>query len=200
MADILFDLIVFRNGTPVFEQAKDLVPIFQNSPATVTMACAAWQLAPQLDVCTAICPNTDLAGTGVKFAFYIQSVFNAMLVIFCPAEGASGAWASTLLTGALVIPATIQLFQHDLTLYHANVVLLFATLSTVTSLAVAPIIPIWRQSVPEERGHIRTRAWREPSMSSIELTQEEHDRRTGRLVLAAALLCQLMLQWTWCIF
>lgn len=46
------------------------------------------------------------------------------------------AWSSTILTMSLVIPAIIQKKQAALTLYHATLVLNFATFSSVSSLAV----------------------------------------------------------------
>jgi len=46
------------------------------------------------------------------------------------------AWSSTILTMSLVIPAVIQKKQLALTLYHATLVLNFATFSSISSLAV----------------------------------------------------------------
>ena len=72
-------------------------------------------------------------------------------------------------------------FQGGLTLYHAYMVLNFATLSTVNSLAVAPYCVVWRDAkgpelreIPEKKALIRAQ-----SMISKE-----------RAALAAALLLQ----------
>ncbi|KAG8933853.1 hypothetical protein FRC02_011088 [Tulasnella sp. 418] len=199
-----FQLTLNTNGSSSSViQSGDLKAIFSSSKEAVEVACKALQSVYSGDECMAICPNADLSGLGVKVAFYLQSILNATLVIFCPGEGASGAWSSAVLTAALVIPASIQLFQKDITLYHANLVLLFATLSTVTSLAVAPIIPIWRQGVSSELGEINTRQWREELEETPEagpLTEKAFNERTGRVVLAVALLFQMIMQWMWCLF
>ena len=51
------------------------------------------------------------------------------------------AWSSTILTMSLVIPAVIQKKQGALTLYHATLVLNFATFSSISSLAVVSRMP-----------------------------------------------------------
>ena len=55
---------------------------------------------------------------------------------FLDTHAISVAWSSTLLTMSLVIPAVLQKKQLALTLYHATLVLNFATFSSVSSLAV----------------------------------------------------------------
>jgi hypothetical protein len=57
------------------------------------------------------------------------------------------AWSSTILTMSLVIPAVIQKKQGALTLYHATLVLNFATLSSISSLAMVHNVPYAVKSV-----------------------------------------------------
>ena len=49
--------------------------------------------------------------------------FEALLVALSPHDSIPAAWASTLLTTALVIAAMIQKFNQDLTLHHAVLIL-----------------------------------------------------------------------------
>lgn len=88
-----------------------------------------------------ICPNTDLAGVGVRAAFYAQSLFNselyrylqriasfmsiptALLVLFSPGDSIPSAWAGSLLTAALVIAAFVQKHQATISLHHATLIL-----------------------------------------------------------------------------
>ncbi|EJD50494.1 hypothetical protein AURDEDRAFT_150200 [Auricularia subglabra TFB-10046 SS5] len=95
--------------------------------------------------CYGICPNADLAGLGVRLAFYFQAALNACLVALSPEDSPGAAWGATLLTAAIVIPAIAQKKQGELTLYHATLVLDFTTLSSLASLAVAPLCPMWRE-------------------------------------------------------
>lgn len=89
----------------------------------------------------AICPNQDLAGIGVRLAFYIQSFLNGMsgsvdrvheleltfavaaLITFSPADSSAATWAGTLLTTALIIAGIVSKVQGNLTLHHAVLVL-----------------------------------------------------------------------------
>ncbi|KIP02978.1 hypothetical protein PHLGIDRAFT_130428 [Phlebiopsis gigantea 11061_1 CR5-6] len=145
------------------------------------------------DFCTAICPNQDLAGIGVRVAFYFQSLDLAehRKVVH---EKASG----------------------QLTLHHATLVLNFSTLSCISSLAVAPTLPIWRLSPTEyseqERNrHALTLAEDEASkglMKLIETSFYNHVHRQqakaaqerARVVLSLAILLQVVMQWAWAIF
>ncbi|EJU00576.1 hypothetical protein DACRYDRAFT_100710 [Dacryopinax primogenitus] len=132
----------------------------------------------------AICANTDIAGIGVRVAFYAQAIFNALQVLYSPDDSTSGQWAAVILTLALLIPATTQKAQGNLTLFHASLVLNFATLSTLASLAVAPRCTVWRA---EDKGSGRKRETR------------------GRVVLSLALVIQLIrnqlvLQWSWAVY
>ncbi|KZV95470.1 hypothetical protein EXIGLDRAFT_748131 [Exidia glandulosa HHB12029] len=95
--------------------------------------------------CYGICPNADLAGLGVRLAFYFQAALNALLVGLSPEDSPGAAWGATLLTAAIVIPAMVQKKELELSLYHATLVLNFTTLSSLASLAVAPLCPIWRE-------------------------------------------------------
>jgi hypothetical protein len=108
--------------------------------------------------CFGICANADIAGVGVRTAFYLNAFMTASLVAFCPQESpaagkgsislssagerrltTNSAWSATILTAAMVIPAIIQKSQQTLTLYHATLVLNFATFSSIASLAVVSI-------------------------------------------------------------
>lgn len=66
-----------------------------------------------------ICPNTDLAGIGVRIAFYAQTFLNTLVVILSPTDAAVSAWAGTILTAALVIAALVQKARQSITLHHA---------------------------------------------------------------------------------
>ncbi|KAG8895457.1 hypothetical protein FRC01_012352, partial [Tulasnella sp. 417] len=144
--------------------------------------------------CCGICPNQDLSGIGVRSAFYLQALMNAVLIVISPDDGAEAAWASTILTGALVIPAMIQKFQEQMTLHHATLVLNFATLSTIATVATAPMVPIWRkQDGAAEIAEAYKRASRGEKRAA-----EENSRR-GRIVLSIVLLAQIILQWAWAV-
>ncbi|KAG8949120.1 hypothetical protein FRC04_009066 [Tulasnella sp. 424] len=108
-----------------------------------------------------------------------------MLIWLSPEDSAAGAWASTILTGALVIPALRAKFKSELTLHHATLVLNFATLSTVASVAAAPMVPIWRV-LRKKKGEDQD-AFR----------KELEERARGRIILSLALGAQIVLQWIW---
>ncbi|KAG8922841.1 hypothetical protein FRC01_013538 [Tulasnella sp. 417] len=105
-----------------------------------------------------------------------------------PEDAAAGAWASTILTAALVIPALYSKMQRELTLHHATLVLNFCTLSTIVSVAAAPMVPIWR--IPRRRRGSDVAAFQ----------QEQDERARGRIILSLALLAQIVLQWIWTVF
>jgi len=84
---------------------------------------AALECSGNQTTCSAICANTDLAGIGVRVAFYAQSVMNALLVVLSPQDSAPTAWAATLLTASLVIAAIVQKINQSLTLHHAALIL-----------------------------------------------------------------------------
>ncbi|KAG9018851.1 hypothetical protein FRB90_008964 [Tulasnella sp. 427] len=106
---------------------------------------------------------------------------NVLLIWLSPEDSAAGAWASTILTGALVLPALRAKMQRQLTLHHAVLVLDFATLSTIASIAAAPMVPIWRVLSKDE----------------IEFQGELEERARGRIILSLALGAQIVLQWVW---
>lgn len=83
----------------------------------------------------------------------------------------------------------IQKLQRQLTLHHAILVLNFATLSTIASLASAPMVPIWRGS----KKRARNRA------AEAKRQEEEFKKSQGRKILSYAILCQIILQWTWAV-
>ncbi|EIW52348.1 uncharacterized protein TRAVEDRAFT_156445 [Trametes versicolor FP-101664 SS1] len=158
------------------------------------------------EACVAICPNPDLAGVGVRTAFYLQSVMNTLLVILSRRDSVPSAWASTLLTASLIIAAMVQKGNQSITLHHATLTLNFATLSCISSLAVAPTLSIWRLS-PESYYN------RQLARHVLDTIHEDRDSPTRisskdkakvqkaqgkqRLFLAIALLTQVVLQWAW---
>lgn len=60
------------------------------------------------------------------------------------------AWTAAILTASVTIPALIQKRNRQLSIYHATLVLNFATFSSIVSLAVAPMCTVWRQDISEE--------------------------------------------------
>lgn len=165
--------------------------------------------------CTALCPNQDLAGIGVRVAFYFQSLVTALLVIFSPTDSVPTAWAGTLLTATLVVAAMVSKAGGNLTLHHATLVLNFATLSCISSLAVAPMLPIWRLSPGEYYEQERQRhalilgdggaevnqTIIESSMwSNVRKREVKRAQRRARLVLSLAILIQVLMQWAWAIY
>ncbi|CCL99762.1 uncharacterized protein FIBRA_01784 [Fibroporia radiculosa] len=166
------------------------------------------------ETCT-ICPNTDIAGVGVRAAFYVQSLFNTLLVIFSPEDSVPSAWASTLLTAALVIAAVVQKIQGSITLHHSILVLNYATLSCISSLAIAPILPVWRiesgdpvaRGIKRGREHVQSQGDDTESITNMLLntnvytkTRRRYIRMSQekqRTVLALALFLQVILQWSW---
>ncbi|THH31596.1 hypothetical protein EUX98_g2587 [Antrodiella citrinella] len=158
----------------------------------------------------AICANTDLAGIGVRIAFYAQSVMNTLLVVLSPRDSVPSAWAATLLTGSLIIAAIVQKTRQSLTLHHATLVLNFATLSCISSLAAAPMLPIWRLR-PEEFYSEELKRYalmgadgkEEYNVlgSVVYINRNKKKIKTaqmrGRVVLSLAILTQVVLQWTW---
>ncbi|KIO28097.1 hypothetical protein M407DRAFT_72334, partial [Tulasnella calospora MUT 4182] len=155
---------------------------------------AAYCAMDIIPTCCGICPNQDLSGIGVRSAFYLQALMNAVLIVISPDDGAEAAWASTILTGALVIPAMIQKFQEQMTLHHATLVLNFATLSTIATVATAPMVPIWRKT--DSAAQI-AEAYKRASRGEKKAAEE--NSRRGRIVLSVVLLAQIILQWTWAV-
>jgi len=163
--------------------------------------------------CYGICPNPDVASLGVRVAFYIQAALNAWMVILSPEDSPAAAWAATLLTAAIIIPAMIQKKGINLTLYHATLALNFATLSSLASLAAAPMCPIWREQGLEQPLVLRElekKAQENPSASvpyededgNIVDGENHHGPRKKevtyrRIVLSLALLAQVGLQWAY---
>ncbi|OCH92806.1 hypothetical protein OBBRIDRAFT_726092 [Obba rivulosa] len=179
----------------------------QNSTTLVGVNCCT----SLSSTCTAIDANTDLAGIGVRVAFYIQSAVNALLVILSPRESMASAWASTILTAALVIGAIVSKIQQNLSLHHATLILNFATISCLSSLAVAPLLPVWRLR-PDEYFIQEVRH----AASMHDISDEEDgeelflhiqsnrqkkrikaDQQRKRTILALAILTQVVLQWAW---
>ncbi|KAI9068732.1 hypothetical protein FKP32DRAFT_1641846 [Trametes sanguinea] len=160
--------------------------------------------------CVAICPNPDIAGVGVRSAFYLQSIMNTLLVIFSRRDSVPSAWASTLLTASLVIAAMVQKGNQTITLHHATLTMNFATLSCISSLAVAPTLSIWRLTtegyyIRQLAHHVLHVTFQEGnSQNGDGPTLEEKDRARiqraqgkQRLFLALALMTQVVLQWAW---
>ncbi|KAG8992141.1 hypothetical protein FRB94_011942 [Tulasnella sp. JGI-2019a] len=139
---------------------------------------------PFFNQCLGICPNADVSGIGVRYSFYFNSVANAVLVAVSPSDAAAGAWSSTILTAALIGPALLQKAQVNMTLHHAYIVAGLGTLSSVSSLATAPMVPIWRG---------RRQATRLDAVYAIDDAESER----GRVVLAVALMIQIVLVFAW---
>ncbi|KDQ13668.1 hypothetical protein BOTBODRAFT_146054 [Botryobasidium botryosum FD-172 SS1] len=93
--------------------------------------------------CCGICPNADLLGVGVRLAFYLQILVTVVIGFVSPKHGVMGAWGATILTVALIIPAVIQKQQRQLSLHHATLVLNYAVISSLVSLAISPRCTIW---------------------------------------------------------
>ncbi len=80
----------------------------------------------------------------------------------------------------------IQKFNQDLSLHHSIIVLNYATLATISSLAIAPKVPVWRGFVQKDR--------------TDPLQKTSNDQATqGRIVLAIALIVQVCLQWAFAV-
>ncbi|KAI0350172.1 hypothetical protein OH77DRAFT_1431320 [Trametes cingulata] len=130
--------------------------------------------------------------------------FAALLVIFSNRDSVPSAWASTLLTASLVIAAMVQKGTQSITLHHATLTMNFATLSCISSLAVAPTLSIWRLS-PESYLNRQLARYvfdtlHEGStgmMTPKDRVKIERAQGTQRLFLALALLTQVVLQWAW---
>ncbi|EED80566.1 predicted protein [Postia placenta Mad-698-R] len=154
-----------------------------------------------------ICPNPDIAGVGVRAAFYIQSLFNTLLVILSPEDAAASAWAGALLTAALVIAAFVQKAASppSLTLHHATLIL--------NSLAIAPMLPVWKHPLPLSEARRARTLQSQESLAEGEdvvlarglqenLTRKErrktHNRQ--RAAITFALLSQVVFQWAWGLF
>ncbi|CAL1713793.1 unnamed protein product [Somion occarium] len=179
-----------------------------------------------MEECKGLSSNADLAGIGVRAAFYLQSLLNTVMVVVSPRDSVASAWAGTLLTMALIIAAMVQKIKLQLTLHHATLVLNYATLSCIGSLAVSPLLPIWRvnpnsKDLPfgdRDTLHFRTQtqhydeaveteADREPAQEQTpedlvakkEASKEKRRKEQirERAVLSLALLTQVVLQWAW---
>ncbi|KAG8874510.1 hypothetical protein FRB98_008392 [Tulasnella sp. 332] len=135
-----------------------------------------------------ICPNTDVAGIGVRSAFYFNSIANALLVAVSPSDAAAGAWSSTILTAALIGPALLQKAWQNMTLHHAYIVAALGTLSAVSSLATAPMVPIWRGGKQATR------------LDAVDYSMDKAESERGRVVLAFALIIQIVLVFAWVTF
>ncbi|KAF8969148.1 hypothetical protein BDZ97DRAFT_1915511 [Flammula alnicola] len=164
--------------------------------------------------CFGICPNADLAGVGVRAAFWMSSILQAILVAVSPEDSTQGAWTAAILTASVTIPAFIQKRQQLLSVYHATLVLNFATFSSVVSLAVAPMCTVWRQGSQDEldsalqndeHPEIEVAIYGEEGqpikVDASEPLSNIPRRKVHqhRLILSLALLMQVALQWTWAI-
>ncbi|KDR78824.1 hypothetical protein GALMADRAFT_224071 [Galerina marginata CBS 339.88] len=159
--------------------------------------------------CFGICPNADLGGVGVRTSFWISSILQALLVAVSPEDSTQGAWTAAILTASITIPAFIQKKHQALSLYHATLILNFATFSSVVSLAVAPMCTVWRDGPSEEDEFhtlypaLEVDIYGEespPVQSSPDLTNlPKRKVHRQRLILSLALLMQVSLQWTWAI-
>ncbi|KAG8999072.1 hypothetical protein FRB93_013342 [Tulasnella sp. JGI-2019a] len=135
--------------------------------------------------CLGICPNPDVSGVGVRYSFYFNSIANAVLVAASPSDAAAGAWSSTILTAALIGPALLQKAWQNMTLHHSYIVAGLGTLSAVSSLATAPMVPIWRGGKQASR------------LDAVDYTMDKAESERGRVVLAFALIIQIILVFAW---
>ncbi|RPD56700.1 hypothetical protein L226DRAFT_537871 [Lentinus tigrinus ALCF2SS1-7] len=189
----------------------NLSPDILSNQTLAALVCSA--PPDDTSACIAICPNADLSGVGVRSAFYIQSSLNTLLVVFSRRDSVPSTWAATLLTGALVIAAMVQKYNHAITLHHAILTLNFATLSCISSLAVAPTLSIWRLTPGEYYGRRLARdilddddddrdrmirdAVETMTLKSRHRKRIERAQSGQRLILAIAILTQVVLQWAW---
>ncbi|KZV90003.1 hypothetical protein EXIGLDRAFT_750866 [Exidia glandulosa HHB12029] len=108
--------------------------------------------------CLGLCPNADVSGFGVRYAFYIQSLTSAALMAISPDDAQAACWSAAILTASVIIPAMVQKAMKKLTLHHAMLCLNFATMSAVAALASAPVCDVWRapdfpeQDFPAKQG------------------------------------------------
>ncbi|KAJ3536379.1 hypothetical protein NM688_g6847 [Phlebia brevispora] len=175
---------------------------------------AAQYCTQTTESCFAICANPDISGIGVRASFYAQSVISAMLVILSPRDSVPAAWAGTLLTSALIIAAIIQKANQSLSLHHAVLIMNFATLSCISSLATAPKLPLWRLRTDEyiaqklvprtdfqsmnlnllsqQVGNILSKQFSSQAKLNVKNAQMRE-----RLIFVLSLSAQVLLQWTW---
>lgn len=113
------------------------------------------------------------------------------------------AWASVVLTASVTIPAITQKDAQTLTLYHANLVLNFATFSALASLSVAPMCSVWRETGAEQPGHEEDEAILGEEGEQIHINAEADMRilprrkvHRERLSLSLALLIQARILFT----
>ncbi|KAF9810508.1 hypothetical protein IEO21_06869 [Rhodonia placenta] len=178
-----------------------------NNDTYQALQCVAGQPISGIGTSCIICPNSDIAGVGVRAAFYIQSLFNTLLVILSPEDAAASAWAGALLTAALVIAAFVQKAASppSLTLHHATLIL--------NSLAIAPMLPVWKPPLPLSEARRARTLQSQESLAEAEdavlarelqenLTRKErrksHNRQ--RAAITFALLSQVVFQWAWGLF
>ncbi|KDQ13670.1 hypothetical protein BOTBODRAFT_45100 [Botryobasidium botryosum FD-172 SS1] len=150
--------------------------------------------------CCGICPNTDLAGIGVRLAFYLQSVMNVIVVFVSPEDSTASAWGATIMSIALIVPAMIQKKQGQLSLHHATLALNYSSLSTLISLAISPMCTIWHPKVPPQQEISDSRNQQNTNRGppradekDYKMTADDLEKRWGRTILAAALLLQVRL-------
>ena len=88
----------------------------------------------------------------------------------------------------------IQKLQGSLTLYHATLILNFATLSTVASLCVAPLVQIWRRGKkfgpPSSKTNHKTTLGG-LARKAMKVKREREKGFRGRIALSVALLVQV---------
>lgn len=93
---------------------------------------------------------------------------------------------------SIIVPAIKQKLQQALTVYHASLVLNFATFSSVVSLAVAPMCALWRQ-VPDEKENLAVFGEEAPEGIVLPSLSNLPKRKVHRqrLSLSSALLAQV---------
>lgn len=109
---------------------------------------------------------------------------------------------------AILIPAIKQKREQNITIYHATLVLNFATFSSLVSLSVAPMCAVWRKTgftdhssridetqvdILGEEAALSVRNTGPDSLNNLPRLKVHRER----LSLSLALLAQVALQWTW---
>lgn len=241
------------NSIPQFVNSLTIEILASNASSLLTNQTLAALVcsASNLVACTAICANTDLAGIGVRIAFYLQSAMNSeypIRVISSPSDSPNST------TGHRVSPRLcykrmggyaayrwphyrgdrsegsedaqssscppcheVSLSERSLAIRASCILMLntrsfsFATLSCISSLAVAPMLPVWRSGL---KSRSNAKGLQIHTFKSFNLDEDLEDtlrsevdddeqkkieaaQNRERVILALALLTQVVLQWAW---
>ncbi|OSX57088.1 hypothetical protein POSPLADRAFT_1174552 [Postia placenta MAD-698-R-SB12] len=196
-----------------------------NNDTYQALQCAAGQSISRIGTSCIVCPNSDIAGVGVRAAFYIQSLFNsryrfihstgqysnsaclALLVILSPEDAAASAWAGAVLTAGLVIAASPALWFFSIV--SDAVCISYATLSSISSLAIAPMLPVWelpgarRAHTPHSQEHLvegKDAVLTHGLQQNFLRKERRKTHNRQRAAITFALLSQVVFQWAWGLF